>query len=520
MELKENKRGKWLFENPVDYFNKNHPDDGLALLLKDKSILPLGLGKYGQVGSPAGNICFEYSNGYLKVNEFNSLGLEVGALYSPFELLRKIMCGNNFYAAIKYVGHNYMDMENEYIRVGVKYFKQTVFVDRAGILRKKLSLWAKEEIKEDLGKNGMEYVDKYDMFIMEPNNINYSSVVDGNYNMYSKFPHVPKPYKDPKQISWSIIFIKHIFGEQYELGLRYMKVLYEFPKQALPILVLVSEDRSTGKSTFVDWVNIIFGDNMVIINPQDISSSFNESYAVKNIIAIEESRFDSVQATEKLKALATLKNITINAKFQNPYTVPFAGKLIITSNDESKFSKVDEKEIRYWTRQIPQIKVSNHAILKSLTEEIPYFLDYLSTQVPEIDFTRSRQIFTPEEIETDALRTVKKESRTGLHKELVELFEDWMLNNPSCEYLHFVPKDIKDFWFDKNSNFSIYYINHVLSKEMYLDRTDTAKRYTPFFSIDGFAKEKRGHFYEIPNKYFDGVHTLNSNDEPKGECPF
>ena len=72
MELKENKRGKWLFENPVDYFNKNHPDDGLALLLKDKSILPLGLGKYGQVGSPAGNICFEYSNGYLKVNEFNS----------------------------------------------------------------------------------------------------------------------------------------------------------------------------------------------------------------------------------------------------------------------------------------------------------------------------------------------------------------------------------------------------------------------------------------------------------------
>ena len=92
-----------------------------------------------------------------------------------------------------------------------------------------------------------------------------------------------------------------------------MQCLYLYPKQSLPILVLVSEDRGTGKSTFITLLELLFGDNMVIANPEDIGSSFNSSYTDKNIIAIEESRFESTQTTEKLKNLATQKKILVNA---------------------------------------------------------------------------------------------------------------------------------------------------------------------------------------------------------------
>lgn len=50
----------------------------------------------------------------------------------------------------------------------------------------------------------------------------------------------------------------HIFEEQYELGLDYMQLLYMQPTQKLPILLLVSEERNTGKTTFPNFLKSIF----------------------------------------------------------------------------------------------------------------------------------------------------------------------------------------------------------------------------------------------------------------------
>jgi len=507
------KKPSWLEQNPVDYYNLNHREDALELLLrKNKKLILKGDDIVIKIDTKKEQTFMKKEGVFFEVVHENNMGLQEDFKYSPFQILMKFAFNNNFKSAFLYVGLTYMDMNFPYVRVGVKYFKSAHKVDRFGIDREELLVWSKDEIKQDYGKEMLARVSTYDDFIIEPNNEKHQKAVRGYYNLYSPFPHSQKKFdieKHPDKIKWSMILMNHIFGSQIELGLRYLKVLYEKPKQALPILVLTSEERSTGKSTFVDWLSIMFGGNMVIINPQDIGSSFNSSYATKNIIAIEESRFDSIQTTEKLKALATQKTLLVNTKFVTPYNTPFYGKLIITSNDETKFSKVDEAEIRYWVRKIPTLEgIANHGILEDLTKEIPCFLHHLSQQA-EIDYTQSRQVFTAQEIETEALTIVKKESKESLQKDIEIFLDDFCSNNPHVEEVHFIPTDIKNAWFKHNNSISANYVTKIIKDRMKLERVDVRSRYEPTLAPE--ETTKIGMYYKFKNSYYE---QNTQKDEP------
>ena len=402
-------------------------------------------------------------------------GLGKKGEYSYFDFLCMAKFKNNPVSMLNYVIHEHYGEEIPFICVGTDYYKVITNTDRWGIKRTKLKLWKLSEIKPFHGKDVIYQIPKYDDFCLEPNNIDYEPVVNNMYNQHSEFSHTPDLYGG--SFKWTEMLMRHVFGDQYEQGLVYMQCLYLYPKQSLPILVLVSEERQTGKSTFVDWLNIIFGENMVVANPEDIGSSFNSSYSDKNIIAIEESRFDSVQTTEKLKNLATQKKILVNAKHQQPYSLPFFGKLIITSNDEHKFSKVDQKEIRYWVRKIPSLTgKANHNILNDLLEEIPNFLHHLLS-LPKPDFSRSRMVFTAEDIATDALQTVKKESRSQLEKDIVEIFTDIFYQSEHLEEIYFIPKDVKDRYFKNDSRVSISYLRKVFDTDFKFNKVTKQTRY-------------------------------------------
>ncbi len=130
--------------------------------------------------------------------------------------------------------------------------------------------WTKQEIVDDHGKSFLSLIPKYDDFIIVPDNKNYQPVIKNCYNLYSEFTH--KPFTGPvkeEDIPVTLNFLKHIFGEHYDLGLIYMKVLYEKPTQKLPILCLVSETNETGKTTFLNFCEMIFGGNYVLVAPDD-----------------------------------------------------------------------------------------------------------------------------------------------------------------------------------------------------------------------------------------------------------
>jgi hypothetical protein len=296
--------------------------------------------------------------------------------------------------------------------------------------------------------------------------------------MYNQFQHKAVEGKWP----WTFIMMKQIFGTQFKIGMQYLKVLYENPTQALPILVLVSVERGTGKSTFLDWLNMVFGANMTMIEPDVIGSTFNAEYATSNIIGVDETILDKQVAVEKIKSLATKKFISVNMKNVSQFKLPFFGKIIMASNNEDKFMKVDDKEIRFWVRKIGGLRVENHNILNDMVDEIPAFLHYISN-MPKIDFSHSRMVFTPEQIKNEYLEAVKDESRSGLHKELIELFTEFFMNNQINECFC-TPGDIKQKFFVTNNNIDRTYIRRVIKIGFNKDTPEKAIRYKSFESFD------------------------------------
>lgn len=493
--------------NPVDYYNFNHVQDCFDLLCGLKNIKATGIDSltYVKNQSDSTKRMIVIENGFFIPKMENGLNLELNKKYSPFMLLQKLIYKNSFHQAFNHVIYKHMNHETNYIRVGVKFFKVITKVDRYNVERTELKLWDKAIINDDLGKKFLEDIPKYNDFTIVPNNKNYERIINNNYNLYAPFAYKPiskSKYDEVLGFYWIKTLMEHIFGEQYDLGVKYMKILYDMPKQALPILVLISEERQTGKTTFVDLLNILFGDNAVVINPQDISNGFNSSYADKNIIAIEESRFDSVQATEKLKNLSTQKKILVNTKFVQQYSLPFYGKLIITSNDENKFSKVDNPEIRYWVRKIPSLKgKANHNILEDMVKEIPQFLRFLDEQ-PEIDTTKSRMIFTAEELKTKALAVVKEESLPVLHKNIMYLLDDYASNNRTIKEFYFTAKDIKEKWFKHDSKSDFSYINRILKSSIKLEKKKMM-RFHPLQGDTVSGNKVSGRPYVFVNKYYN-----------------
>lgn len=505
--------------NPVDYFNSTKVQYIFDFMQTVKNVEQTGIDSltYVKNKTDSAKRMITIVDENFVAHEPNGLEMEVGRKYTPFMMLQKFKFKNKFWLALHFVVHEIMNNEPEYIRVGTKYYKKTTKRDRNGIKRSELKLWEKQVIIDDYGKQLLDDIPRFDDFTLEPDNKFYRPVIGNNYNLFSKFDHEPvskKEYDKKGELSfyWINTLIEHIFGEQYEYGIQYIKVLYDLPKQKLPILVLTSEERSTGKTTFVDLMEVIFGANSVVINPEDISNQFNGAYADKNVIMIEESRFESSQATEKLKNLATQKKILVNTKFIQHYSVPFHGHIIITSNDENKFSRVDNPEIRYWVRKVPSLEgKANHNILEDMTKEIPYFLHYLNT-LPDVDTSKSRMVFNPEELTTEALLNVKKESLPSLHKDIAILLDEHCLNYCDIEAFYFTASDIKEKFFANNSRIEVNYINKILAQSMNLEKLKT-QRYLPMQeSAAGVGNKKNGRPFYFKNDYFEMREALKETD--------
>lgn len=367
--------------------------------------------------------------------------------------------------------------EARYIRVGVDYFKVLEKEDRYGILRTELKRWKKEEIILDHDRKFLDRIEKFDDFIMIPDNIDYKNVSGNYYNLYAPFSHKPKN----GDWRWTEILLKHVFGEQYNIGLKYMQTLYLYPRQALPVLVLVSKERQTGKSTFIDWLMTIFGANMVIITPDDLSRQFNGSYSRANIIAIEETLIRKDQIVEKVKSLSTQKTINANLKNVNDFQIPFFGKIIMASNNERKFIKIDNEEIRFFVRKLSAPNITNHNILNDMISEIPAFLYHLKS-MPAIDFSKSRMVFTAEELRNGTLMAVKDESHTWLYKEMHGIFEDIFLNAVTDDVIKATPKDVKELYFKNNSQVTASFVRDVLIDEFKSKKSDKNISYKPLDS--------------------------------------
>ena len=500
-EEKETESSHHDFTDPVSWYNWNKVNYSKGLLTEagwSKSTDKNKVEHWSKPGTK-NEVHATWGHKYnaLYVFSTSTLPFKNECYYTPFQILVMLKFSSNHFAAINWISIHYLNADSPYIRVGVDYFKKIQKKDRFGIKGIDLKKWKKEEIVGDHGKQFLNLTPKFDNFCIEPDNFNYQPVVDNCYNLYHAFRH-----KEVEgNIKWSGILMEHIFGEQLIQGYRYLQCLYLHPTRMLPILVLVSRERQTGKTTFLNWLNMIFGDNCVMINPTDLTSDFNSSYATANIIEIEETLIEKNITVEKLKALATGKFVSVNEKFISNYKLPFFGKIILASNNEDKFAKVDEEEIRFFVRKVGRPKYENHDIENDLRNEIPAFLKHLSS-LPKVDFSIGRVPFTSEELKNDTLTAVKKESKTGLYKDLYDRFVDLFSNSAqNSDSVLCTPVDIKDYWYKNNHSIEAHYIKSVLKNEFKL-QPGKAVRYVPLGGA-GVYSSKVGTAYTIHRSYFD-----------------
>lgn len=418
--------------------------------------------------------------GFVLVVKNNQWKIPIG-FSTKFILLTEICFGGDWTAAASHVSHYLMGNKVNYIRVGCDFFKVISKETQYGGKLTYPKPWKKETITDDHTKALLSLIPKYDDFIIVPDNKSYQPVIKNCYNLYSPFMHTPfNGDVSEADIPVTTNFLKHIFQEHYDLAIVYMKVLYENPKQKLPILCLVSETNETGKTTFINFLEMIFGGNYVLVTPDDLTKQFNLSFATKNIIAAEEAFVEKSAGVEKVKALSTGKSIQMSRKFIDDQTLPFFGKIILCTNNVKDFMKIKDKEIRFWVREVPVIQgKKNNLIEKHLFAEIPKFLRFLDQQTP-IDYENgSRQILSEDRIRTDALMAVKEESRSWLYKELKELIISYCMSKQITSF-YASSEDIKKQWFFSNNNAQLNYIRKVLKEEMKLVPSQKTIRYSKF----------------------------------------
>ncbi len=335
-----------------------------------------------------------------------------------------------------------MSQKIPYIRVGTTYYKVIEKPLISGDKTSVLVRWNRETIVSDHGKTYVSTVPKFDGFCCIPEHLNYQQIVQGFYNIYNEIPfHPSSETEDLKsKIAFSLNFVAHIFGEQLEMGLDYLKILLQFPTQILPILCLVSKERATGKSTFIKWLREIFGLNMTYIKGDSFGSQFNSDWAAMLLVAIDEVFFDKKEITERLKYLSTTNKDKLEAKGKDREEIDFFAKFILCSNNEENFIQIDENEIRFWILKINPIKTENTEFLNNLISEIPYFLRFLIER-PFSTEKKTRMWFSADEIRTKALQKLVFKNNNKLESKIIELLYEFFESN-NDEEINVVPQDL------------------------------------------------------------------------------
>lgn len=330
---------------------------------------------------------------------------------------------------------------NHYCRVGDQYYEFVMVPNKYKQLEKRLETRQRSTIIEDHGKEFVRHVAKYKTFCNVPSHINFQPVVNGCFNVYSPFEHEPdEEERTAEDCPYIMGFLKHIFGQNeisfthpmkktkhkysnLDLGIDYIQLLLQQPERKLPILCLVSKENNTGKSTFANFLKLIFTGNVAIVGNQDLSSDFNRHWATKLVVVCDEAKIDKQLVVEKVKSLSTAEKIMMNSKGKDHVELECFIKFIFITNNEDNFINLTEEDIRFWILKVPRISSEVTDIVSRMQEEIPAFLSFLSRR-KLVSESLNRMWFHPELLKTDALKRVQQNSQTVIEKEIRQYFRD------------------------------------------------------------------------------------------------
>ena len=318
---------------------------------------------------------------------------------------------------------NYSDPD-KYVQIGCSFFFVDMAPDAFGHLIPTLVPWKRWQLAQDFKghSDDLKRIHRYIGLGSYPSHLAYEPNVGGHYNTYSRLNWEPAIGEWPN----IRMMLQHIFGDQYELGLDYIQLLYVEPKQMLPILVLVSKERQTGKTTFLNLLKAIFGANMAFVTNDTMRSKFNSERASRLIIACDEAFLNKKEDSERLKALSTAQKTYIEYKGKDRFEIDNFAKIILCSNNIIDPVYIDEEEVRYWVREIPKPREDYPRLSQAMKKEIPAFLGALLHRQLSVPFALSRMWFDSKQLRTPALERIVRSCRPTCEIELAEILLEEM----------------------------------------------------------------------------------------------
>ena len=394
--------------------------------------------------------------------------------------------------------------EEEYMRVGTTLYKVVNQPCASGGYEKRRVIWNNSTLRQDYGKNYLATVPKYDGFCTVPDHLNYRKEIDGFLNLYEPIEHTPQIGDFPNIRS----LVLHIFGEQYNLGLDYLQLLFLQPLQKLPILLLVSEERNTGKSTFLNFLKAVFGDNVTFNTNENFRSQFNSDWAGKLLIVVDEVLLNRREDSERLKNLSTTFNYKVEAKGKDRTEIAFFAKFVLCSNNEYLPVIIDAGETRYWVRKINPLQNDDTNFLQKLKEEIPAFLFFLTQRELSTE-KESRMWFNPKLTHTAALQKIIRSNRNRLEIEMAELFLD-IMSNMNVESVSFCLNDLMTLLIYSQVKAEKHQVRKVVQEVWKLTSAPNSLSYTayeiaPTRDCHYETKRKIGRFYTITKEQLTAI---------------
>lgn len=313
------------------------------------------------------------------------------------------------------IAYNPIGNDDKIIRVGDRFEKEIVSYDSEGRKFRDIIQLKKETILDLYGRTFLLKIPYYDKAVIVPSHTEYKQYIGTCINRYHPLDVTAQKGSFP---TWKIL-MNRVFGTQVNLGWIYLALLYFKPTQILPILCLVSNENSSGKTTFGNALSYLFSCNVGFFCQADLDSQFN-SWITK-LIAVFEEINETSSTINKLKNFSTSKTATVNAKFQSLVSFnPFV-KIVILSNNVNTFIKANKYDVRFWVRKLDPIPKEEFDpdFNDKLIAEVPAVMFYLSEL--DIPHSKSRMWFDFEEIKTSVLEDVISESRSRCAKDL-EIF--------------------------------------------------------------------------------------------------
>lgn len=289
------------------------------------------------------------------------------------------------------------------------------------------------------GKKFISRIPKYNEFTNEPENdpTKYRRIVEYKdrqgrittaWNEYEKV--------DIKPINGNcdtiLKFLRHIFSDKnlkgeslYDFGLDLLKLLYESPKQKTPIVCFCSEENASGKSTFFELLQLIYKSNAVVIDSRELASDFNELFAGKFIVAIDESDTpsDKKEVSNALKLMTTASTITRTGKGVSSATITNNTHLFMATNKIYDFLKITKFDNRFCLLKVPELTERDPDLLEKMENEIPAFLYFLKQRKMKYE-RKERTYFDFELYKTNLFLKVVETNKNPVESAIVDILLD------------------------------------------------------------------------------------------------